>query len=72
MSKKLVLINMVMVVFDFLISLACVALFAYCAVHFGHWWVGLFALIPLALFSGHGLIIDADLAEAQKGDDDGA
>lgn len=72
MSKRMVLINMIMVMLDFTASLACIALFAFCAVRFNHWWIGLFALIPLGLFSGHGLIIDADIAEAQKGGEDGA
>lgn len=69
MSKRLVFINVLLTVFEFLICLSVIAAFSYAAYHFSLWWVNLFSLLPLALFSSHGLIIDADLKEADRGDD---
>lgn len=71
MSKRLVLINLILTAFEFLICLSVIAAFSYAAFHFSHWWINLFSLLPLALFSSHGLIVDSDIAEAKRGEEDG-
>lgn len=69
MSKRLVFINVLTTALEFLICLSVIAAFSYAAYHFEHWWINLFSLLPLALFSSHGLIIDADLHDAEGGED---
>ena len=69
MSKKMTFINALLVTFDFIICLAVIAAFAACGYLFKHWWINLFSLIPLALFSTRGVIFECD---AEKGDEDDA
>ena len=69
MSNKFFVLNIIMAVLDFVICLAAVATFAWSGYHFNHWWIDLFALLPLALFSSHGLVVDADIHEAEGGED---
>lgn len=70
MSKRIVFLNVFLTLLEFLICLSVIAAFAYCGYHFSHWWINLFSFVPLALFSGHGLIIDQDIAEQEGGDKD--
>ena len=72
MSKRMVFLNVLMAMLEFLICLSVIAGFSYAAYHFAKWWINIFSLIPLLLFSGHGLIIDADLKEAEGGEEDNA
>lgn len=79
MDKKFFVLNICYAVFDTILSGAGIALFGWCAWHFEKWWMVLFALIPLALYTQHSVIIDADIRQAevdklspQKGGDNDA
>ena len=69
MSKKLFVINIVLAVVDTIICALGIVAFALGAVHFERWWILCFALVPLLLFNTHTLVIDSELEEAQKGDE---
>lgn len=68
MTKRLLVINVVYAVVDTLIFAIGICGFTLCAIHFGKWWLVLFNLLPLSLFSRHSLIIDTDLELAAKAD----
>ena len=78
MNEKLYRLNKLFIIADFLIAALGVCMFAYSALHFGKWWIALFALIPLALYMNHGLILDNQITDAKveelkpKGDDPNA
>lgn len=67
MTSKLFALNIIFAVFDVLLGLSGIALFAWAAWFFCKWWLTLFALMPLALYNSHSLIIDDDIEAAQKG-----
>ena len=69
LSKRITFLNTLLVTFDFIICLAVIAAFAACGYLFKHWWINLFSLIPLALFSTRGVIFETD---AEKGGEDDA
>lgn len=72
MTKRLLIINVVYAVVDTLIFAIGICGFTLCALHFGRWWLVLFNLLPLSLFSRHSLIIDNDLelaAQAMDGEE---
>ena len=66
MSKSLTAINIIFAIADTIICLSAIICFSSCAIHFGNWWIVLFSLAPLALFNGHGIIVDADIEEARE------
>lgn len=66
MTKRLLVINVVYAVVDTLIFAIGICGFTLCALHFGKWWLVLFNLLPLSLFSRHSLIIDNDLELAAQ------
>ena len=70
MTKRLLVINVVYAVVDTLIFAIGICGFTLCALHFGKWWLVLFNLIPLSLFSRHSLIIDNDLELAAQADEE--
>lgn len=70
MSKRLAIINIILAIADLALSALGVIAFAQAAIHFGKWWIILFALIPLALYSQHSMIIDSDIRDAERGDND--
>ena len=63
MSKRLTFLNAILVIADLILSALVVAAFAWSAFHFSKWWLILFTLFPLALYSHHSLIIDSDLQQ---------
>lgn len=67
MSKSLTAINIIFAVTDTLISALAIVCFGWGAWFFNRWWLLVFAIIPLALFHQHSLVIDADL-DAAKGE----
>lgn len=69
MTKRLLVINVVYAVVDTLIFAIGICGFTLCAVHFGKWWLVLFNLLPLSLFSRHSLIIDNDLELASQSEE---
>ena len=78
MNERLYKINRLFIACDFLIAALGVCVFSYSALHFSKWWIALFALIPLALYMNHGLILDNQITDAKveelkpKGDDSNA
>lgn len=72
MSEKLFKINRMMVICDFLLTCIAVTAFSAGAWYFAKWWIALFALIPLGMYTTHGIITDADVERAiqQAGDSD--
>lgn len=65
MDEKLYKLNKFFIIADFLIAALGVCVFAYSALHFGKWWIALFALIPLALYMEHGIILDTQIVDAK-------
>ena len=65
MTEKLYKLNKLFIIADFLIAALGVCVFSYSALHFGKWWIALFALIPLALYMNHGLILDNQITDAK-------
>ena len=66
MDDKLYRLNTTYAVVDTLMCLAAIAAFGFSAWYFSKWWLNLFNLIPLGLFSRHTVILDVE-----KGEDDG-
>ena len=69
MSRTMAVINILLVVAELILSALVVCGFAWTAVYFHKWWLVLFTLVPVALFSNHSVIVDADIRAAQKGDE---
>lgn len=65
MTKRLLIINLTYAIVDTLIFAIGIIGFTMCAIHFDKWWLILFNLIPLSLFSRHSLIIDNDIELAK-------
>ena len=65
MSEKLYKLNKLFIIADFIIACLGVCVFAWSAMHFGKWWIALFALIPLSLYMNHGLILDSQIVDAK-------
>ena len=68
MSKELKTINILYAVCDTLIAVLAIAAFGLAAYFFNKWWIVLFTIIPLGMYSQHTLIIDADLDAAKEGE----
>lgn len=71
MSKELKTINTLYAVCDTLIAVLAIAAFGLAAYFFNKWWIVLFTIIPLFLYSSHTLIVDADIKDAEGGDENG-
>ena len=75
MNERLYKLNKLFIIADMLIAALGVCMFAYSALHFGKWWIALFAIIPLTLYMNHGIVLDREITDAQvdelkpKGDD---
>ena len=61
MSKTMAVINIFLVVADLILSALVVCAFAWSAVYFHKWWLILFTLVPVALYSNHSVIVDSDI-----------
>ena len=70
MSKSLTAINIIWAIIDTLICALAILAFGWGAWHFDKWWLLLCNIVPLALFNQHSSIVDADLEEAKKKDND--
>lgn len=66
MSRSLLAINILWAVADTAVCVLAVLAFAWGASHFERWWLLLFMVIPLIMFSNHTLIVDADLQRAEE------
>lgn len=71
MSKSLLAINILWALIDTIITALAICAFVWGARYFERWWLLLFAIIPLALFNQHSLVIDADLQAAKEGESNG-
>lgn len=65
MTERLYKLNRLFFIVDCIVAVLGVCVFAYSAIHFGKWWIALFALIPLALYMNHGLILDSQIVDAK-------
>lgn len=68
MSKPLAAINIIWAIGDVIICGFAILAFAWGAWNFNHWGILLFNIIPLALFTNHSLVINADLEAAKEED----
>lgn len=59
MDKKIFVLDVLITIADTLIAALAILAFAWGSRYFGRWWMLLFAIIPLALFNAHTLILDA-------------
>ena len=65
MSKRLAIINIILAIADLALSALGIIAFAWAAMFFNKWWLIFFALIPLAMYSQHSMIIDSDIRDAK-------
>lgn len=68
MSKPLAAINIIWAIGDVIVCSIAILAFAWGAWNFEHWGILLFNIIPLALFTNHSLVINADLEAAKEED----
>ena len=66
MSKPLAAINIIWAIGDVIVCSLAILAFGWGSWFFGKWWLLLFAIIPLALFNQHSLIVNADLERGEK------
>lgn len=66
MNKHLLILNIFLSIGDVLICALAILAFGWGSWFFGKWWLLLFAIIPLALFNQHSLIVNADLEKGEK------
>jgi hypothetical protein len=69
MTGKLLALNIVFAIADTIIAALSILAFVWCSWRFDKWWIILFAVVPMALFNAHTAIINSDIEEAQKGDE---
>ena len=70
MEDKLYRLNTTYAIVDTIKCLAFIAAFGFAAWEFGRWWVNLFSIIPLLMYSTHTIVIDDDIEcmKEQEGD----
>ena len=66
MDKKIFALDVLITIADTLIAALAIVAFAWGSRYFDRWWMLLFAVIPLALFNQHSLIVNADLERGEK------
>ena len=71
MSRSLLAINILWAVADTAVCVLSILAFSWGASHFERWWLLLFTVLPLIMFSSHTLIVDADLQRAEEVNTDG-
>ena len=64
-SKQLTIINITLAIVDTIIAAIAIAAFGWGAWFFGRWWILLFTIIPLALFSSHSIIVESQEKEGE-------
>lgn len=64
MNERLYRLNKLFIIADMIIAALGVCVFAYSALHFGKWWITLFALLPLILYMNHGIVLDREIVDA--------
>ena len=68
MNKQLTVINFLWAVVDTLITALAILAFSWGAWYFNRWGLLFANLIPLVLFTNHGLLINTDLEAAKEED----
>ena len=66
MSKRMVVLNIILVITDLILSALAVCAFTWCAVYFHKWWIILFTLIPVILYNNHSMILDSDIRQSKE------
>ena len=69
MTGKLLALNIVFAIADTIIAALSILAFVWCSWRCDKWWIILFAVVPMALFNAHTVIINEDIEEARKGDE---
>ena len=72
MTSKLLALNITYAIVDTIIAALAICAFGWGSWHFGRWWILLFTIIPLALYSGHSVVVEADMRAAEEGSGDDA
>ena len=65
MTSKLLTLNITYAIVDTIIAALAICVFGWGSWFFGKWWITLFSFVPLALFNGHSIIVDADIQQAK-------
>ena len=63
MEERLYRLNTTYAILDTIVCLAAIACFGLAAFHFGRWWISLFNLVPLMLYSQRGALIELKAPE---------
>lgn len=66
MDKKVLILNIVITICDFLVCVFALIVVGWAAFFFGKWWIALFGIVPLALYSSHGVIVESDLKGGEE------
>ena len=71
MDKNIKALNIIYAITDTLIAALSIVSFAYMALHFERWWILLFSILPLILYSQHTLVLESGIRRAEGGETDG-
>ena len=71
MDKNIKTLNIIYAITDTLIAALSISCFAYMALHFERWWILLFSILPLVLYSQHTLVIESNIRRSGGGETDG-
>ena len=66
MSKQLTVLNVLVALFDMVVCVSALAMFAFTAYQSDKWWITLFSLIALGFYHSKSFLIDQCVEEAQK------
>ena len=66
MSKQLTVLNILVALFDMIVCVAALTMFAFTAYNSDKWWITLFSLLALFMYNSKSFMIDQDIEDAQK------
>ena len=66
-SKHMTIINVMFIVADTIIAALAIIAFGWGAAHFERWWILLFTILPLVMYSSKSIVVEKDIEDAQKG-----
>ena len=70
MSKELTIINVIWAVADTIVCGLSIAACTWMSVTFDRWWIFLFSIIPLAVFSKHTYLFEKTTENMEEGEND--
>ena len=70
MDEKSYRLNTTYAIVDTLVCLATIVCFGLSAYLYGKWWICLFNLFPLIIYSRHTIVIDNDISEQEENHDE--